>query len=97
MGWTERKTGFTDSVPPGISNMGFRAGQREDLGGLSTITTVMPQVDGDDALMKTFAEKFRKVIYTPRPEDISKCETWRVAVKVIDPRGNEGLRVLTSN
>jgi hypothetical protein len=68
MGWTERKTGFTNSVPPGISNMGFRAGQREDLGSLSTITTVMPQVDGNDALMKTFAEKFRKVIWTPRPD-----------------------------
>jgi len=31
----------------------------------------------------------------PRPERINKGETWRVAVKVIDPRGNEGLRVLT--
>ena len=30
----------------------------------------------------------------PRPERLGKCETWRVAVKVIDPRGNEGLRVL---
>ena len=68
MGWTERKTGFTDSVPPGISNMGFKAGQREDLGSLSTITTVMPHPDGNDALMKTFAEKFRKVIWTPRPD-----------------------------
>ncbi|HMM57903.1 MAG TPA: site-specific DNA-methyltransferase [Rudaea sp.] len=31
----------------------------------------------------------------PRPERLGKDEPWRVAVKVIDPRGNEGLRVLT--
>ena len=31
----------------------------------------------------------------PRPPRLSRGETWRVAVKVIDPRGNEGLRVLT--
>ena len=31
----------------------------------------------------------------PRPSRLGKGETWRVAVKVIDPRGNEGLRVLT--
>lgn len=31
----------------------------------------------------------------PRPERLGKSEKWRVAVKVIDPRGNEGLRVLT--
>lgn len=31
----------------------------------------------------------------PRPTRLGKGETWRVAVKVIDPRGNEGLRVLT--
>ena len=30
----------------------------------------------------------------PRPSRLGKGETWRVAVKVIDPRGNEGLRVL---
>ena len=30
----------------------------------------------------------------PRPERLGQGETWRVAVKVIDPRGNEGLRVL---
>lgn len=30
----------------------------------------------------------------PRPERLRENETWRVAVKVIDPRGNEGLRVL---
>lgn len=33
----------------------------------------------------------------PRPIRHGKGETWRVAVKVIDPRGNEGLRVLTIN
>jgi adenine-specific DNA-methyltransferase len=33
----------------------------------------------------------------PRPERLGKGEKWRVAVKVIDPRGNEGLRVLTLN
>jgi adenine-specific DNA-methyltransferase len=33
----------------------------------------------------------------PRPERLGKGETWRIAVKVIDPRGNEGLRVLTLN
>lgn len=33
----------------------------------------------------------------PRPTRLGKGETWRVAVKVIDPRGNEGLRVLTVN
>ena len=31
----------------------------------------------------------------PRPVRLTKKEHWRVAVKVIDPRGNEGLRVLT--
>jgi adenine-specific DNA-methyltransferase len=31
----------------------------------------------------------------PRPERLVKNDTWRVAVKIIDPRGNEGLRVLT--
>lgn len=31
----------------------------------------------------------------PRPDRLGKGETWRVAVKVIDPSGNEGLRVLT--
>ena len=33
----------------------------------------------------------------PRPVRVGKGESWRVAVKVIDPRGNEGLRVLTIN
>jgi adenine-specific DNA-methyltransferase len=33
----------------------------------------------------------------PRPERLGKGEKWRIAVKVIDPRGNEGLRVLTLN
>jgi hypothetical protein len=31
----------------------------------------------------------------PRPARLGQGETWRVAVKVIDPRGNEGLRVLS--
>jgi adenine-specific DNA-methyltransferase len=31
----------------------------------------------------------------PRPERLGKGDKWRVAVKVIDPRGNDGLRVLT--
>jgi adenine-specific DNA-methyltransferase len=31
----------------------------------------------------------------PRPVRLKDGEKWRVAVKVIDPRGNEGLRVLT--
>jgi adenine-specific DNA-methyltransferase len=31
----------------------------------------------------------------PRPGRLGKGEKWRIAVKVIDPRGNEGLRVLT--
>ena len=31
----------------------------------------------------------------PRPARLAAGETWKVAVKVIDPRGNEGLRVLT--
>ena len=31
----------------------------------------------------------------PRPARLGKKERWRVAVKVIDPRGNEGLRVLS--
>ena len=30
----------------------------------------------------------------PRPNRLKKNEKWRVAIKVIDPRGNEGLRVL---
>jgi hypothetical protein len=30
----------------------------------------------------------------PRPARLKPGELWRVAVKVIDPRGNEGLRVL---
>ena len=33
----------------------------------------------------------------PRPSRLGKVETWRIAVKIIDPRGNEGLRVLTMN
>lgn len=33
----------------------------------------------------------------PRPARLGANDTWRVAVKVIDPRGNEGLRVLTLN
>ena len=32
----------------------------------------------------------------PRPRRLADGEPWRVAVKVIDPRGNEGLRVLTA-
>ena len=31
----------------------------------------------------------------PRPSRLGPDEPWRVAVKVIDPRGNEGLRVLS--
>lgn len=31
----------------------------------------------------------------PRPARLNPGEPWRVAVKVIDPRGNEGLKVLT--
>ena len=31
----------------------------------------------------------------PRPSSLGTGQPWRVAVKVIDPRGNEGLRVLT--
>ena len=31
----------------------------------------------------------------PRPSRLADGEPWRIAVKVIDPRGNEGLRVLT--
>lgn len=30
----------------------------------------------------------------PRPERLGHGEAWRVAVKVIDPRGNEGMRVI---
>lgn len=30
----------------------------------------------------------------PRPARLQKGEKWRVAIKLIDPRGNEGLRVL---
>ena len=30
----------------------------------------------------------------PQPSRLGKGETWRAAVKVIDPRGNEGMRVL---
>ena len=32
----------------------------------------------------------------PTPSRLRVGDTWRVAVKVIDPRGNEGLRVLTA-
>lgn len=31
----------------------------------------------------------------PRPPRLKKSEKWQVAIKVLDPRGNEGLRVLT--
>ena len=31
----------------------------------------------------------------PRPAHLKKAQKWQVAVKVIDPRGNEGLRVVT--
>ena len=37
---------------------------------------------------------FRSVPF-PRPARLPEGETWKVAVKVIDRRGNEGLRVLT--
>ena len=30
----------------------------------------------------------------PRPSRLKSSDVWRVAVKVIDPRGNEGLRVI---
>jgi adenine-specific DNA-methyltransferase len=33
----------------------------------------------------------------PRPARLGQGEPWRVAVKVIDPRGNEGLRVLAAD
>jgi adenine-specific DNA-methyltransferase len=33
----------------------------------------------------------------PRPDRLGKGEKWRIAVKLINPRGNEGLRVLTQN
>ncbi|AOS84351.1 hypothetical protein BIU88_09555 [Chlorobaculum limnaeum] len=33
----------------------------------------------------------------PRPAHLKEGEPWKVAVKVIDPRGNEGLRVLNIN
>jgi adenine-specific DNA-methyltransferase len=31
----------------------------------------------------------------PRPSRLKMGEQWRIAVKVIDPRGNEGMRVMT--
>jgi adenine-specific DNA-methyltransferase len=31
----------------------------------------------------------------PRPSELKRGQKWQVAVKVIDPRGNEGLRVVT--
>ena len=37
---------------------------------------------------------FRSIPF-PRPTRLGAGEIWKVAVKVIDPRGNEGLRVLT--
>ncbi len=37
---------------------------------------------------------FRSLPFS-RPDRLGENETWKVAVKVIDPRGNEGLRVLT--
>jgi adenine-specific DNA-methyltransferase len=30
----------------------------------------------------------------PRPADLAPGQKWQVAVKVIDPRGNQGLRVV---
>ena len=33
----------------------------------------------------------------PRPAHLGTGQPWRIAVKVIDPRGNEGLRVLTED
>ncbi|HEY3137479.1 MAG TPA: hypothetical protein VGL29_15730 [Blastocatellia bacterium] len=30
----------------------------------------------------------------PRPSRLEEGQEWRVAVKVIDPRGNEGMRVI---
>ena len=33
----------------------------------------------------------------PRPAHLATGQPWRIAVKVIDPRGNEGLRVLTGD
>ena len=37
----------------------------------------------------------RSLPFAP-PPDRRRGEPWRIAVKVIDPRGNEGLRVLTA-
>ena len=33
----------------------------------------------------------------PRPAHLAAGHPWRIAVKVIDPRGNEGLRVFTED
>jgi adenine-specific DNA-methyltransferase len=33
----------------------------------------------------------------PRPARLNRGEKWRIAVKMIDPRGNEGWRVLEVN
>ena len=33
----------------------------------------------------------------PRPTQLGADDTWKIAIKVIDQRGNEGLRVLTSD
>jgi adenine-specific DNA-methyltransferase len=41
-----------------------------------------------------FALSGLKSLPFPKPARLKKGEKWRVAVKVIDPRGNEGMRVL---
>ena len=47
--------------------------------------------DGDGDLEQEAIES----LPSSRPAHLVDGESWRVAVKIIDPRGNEGLRVLT--
>jgi hypothetical protein len=61
----DRKAGFTNSVPPSFSNLAFKA---SSLGDLATVKVVQRQPDGSDAIIKTFADIFQKVIYNPKME-----------------------------
>ncbi|MBE2204872.1 MAG: hypothetical protein IAE94_11095 [Chthoniobacterales bacterium] len=52
-------------------------------------------LSADEAKFLADALSGLKSLPFPRPERLGRGETWKVAVKVIAPRGNEGLRVLT--
>jgi hypothetical protein len=53
-------TGFTKDIPD--TNTSFRSSKREELGGLSTVK-MTDRIGNDEIIIKTFAERYQKVIY----------------------------------